>query len=192
MRIIAGKYKNIKLSAAIKDKVISYRPTTSKVREAVFNILAHSPLWDSAALQNAKVLDLFCGGGAYGIEALSRGASHATFVNNNRGEMVVVKKNIESLKDESKSTEFLTCDATNIHSLGNCYDIIFIDPPYKSNLITKCLAQIGESILVAQNHIIIIETAAQEVVIPPNSVLVLETKKYGASAIHIAKFKFEE
>ncbi len=129
MRIVAGKYKGRTLLPFDGDKI---RPTSDKVRESLFNIL-------QCEMFGAKFLDLFCGTGAMGIEALSRGAEKVVFNDFSRESLSLLKKNLAKVKVED-NFEIVNFDATTyLKNTAEKFDIIFLDPPYKSELKTKCL-----------------------------------------------------
>lgn len=123
LRLIAGKYKGRILKAP---KTNSTRPTQGVVREAVFNICQNE-------IESADFLDLFAGSGAMGLEALSRGAAHAVFVEQNRNAIICIKQNIAELQVENE-TDLLAMPAIKALSLlaknGTRFDIVYIDPPY--------------------------------------------------------------
>lgn len=120
MRIIGGKYRG-KVLAAFKGQEI--RPTADRVKESLFNIL-------SPELNGANVLDLFCGSGSVGLEALSRGADYVVFNDVSRDSLAVLKKNCEALR---LSPQIYNLDFRELLSrLDITFDIIYIDPPYKS------------------------------------------------------------
>ncbi|MGH7539115.1 MAG: 16S rRNA (guanine(966)-N(2))-methyltransferase RsmD [Gemmatimonadales bacterium] len=121
--IIAGEFKNRRLKTPVGDKV---RPTASRVREAWFSILQRS-------LRGARVLDLYAGSGALGLEVLSRGAACADFVEVHRNALAVLKANLKSLKVEGRATIHRVDAlrfAEQLHPAQ--YDVAFADPPYAS------------------------------------------------------------
>ena len=128
MRIISGKFKSKKLVTLTG--VLVTRPTSDRVKESIFNILQN-------LIEGVYVLDLFSGSGALGLEAISRGATKSYLVENNKGSLECIKKNIESLPVESdkyeiyekKVEDFLS---SKLSSLQNKINIIFADPPYQS------------------------------------------------------------
>ena len=122
MRIIAGLYKGKKVEIEKKSNI---RPTMSKVREAVFNIIAHSEFCNND-LENIKFLDLFCGSGIMGIEAISRGIKHVTMVDIYPTSCI---KNIMDLNLQDKVT-ILQRDILDLKNSDKSFDIIFMDPPY--------------------------------------------------------------
>lgn len=123
MRIIAGTHKGKRLHSP---KGMDVRPTSSRLREALFNILQNE-------IEGATFLDLFAGSGAVGLEAISRGAKHATFVEESRESAMAIKKNIGILQAE-EATTVISEDALRALSLfkrrKKSFDIIFVDPPY--------------------------------------------------------------
>ncbi len=129
MRIIAGKFRGRKLTNC--DKLKTLRPTTDKNREALFNILQSSKfLKDSDfSLVDCSFLDLCCGTGAVGLEAISRGVKKVLFVENNYQHLEILRKNIELLKVENQ-TKILTQNVKNLDYLNEDFDLIFLDPPY--------------------------------------------------------------
>ena len=128
MRIITGKFRGRNLFKS--DHLKSLRPTTDKNREALFNILSFGRF--GFKLIDSKILDLCCGSGAIGFEALSRGAKFITFIDNNREHLELVKKNAELLKVES-DCEVICADARNLLENKKEFDLICLDPPYSED-----------------------------------------------------------
>lgn len=123
LKIIAGKFKSRILKAPI---ATSTRPTQGMLREAVFNICQNE-------VENTRFLDLFAGSGAMGLEAISRGASHATFVEQNRLAASCIKSNIDALQVENQTTLLnidVTRAITTLAKQSRQFDLIYIDPPY--------------------------------------------------------------
>ncbi|MBP7710272.1 MAG: 16S rRNA (guanine(966)-N(2))-methyltransferase RsmD [Rickettsiales bacterium] len=129
MRIVAGKFRGKNLAAS--DHLKSLRPTTDKNREALFNILSSAKFIKEIGFQivGSEVLDLCCGSGAVGFEALSRGAGSVVFIDNNQGHLALTKKNSELLKVE-KDVKIICADAKNLPQNEKLFNLIFIDPPY--------------------------------------------------------------
>lgn len=129
MRIIAGQHRGLSLAHLGKgDGAAHLRPTTDRVRENLFNLLAGRGL-----PQGVRVLDLFAGTGALGLEALSRGAIHATFVDNGRIAQRLIRQNLQKAKRENDA-KLLTCAAQNLPKAATACELIFLDPPYGKNL----------------------------------------------------------
>src|ERR1700712_2217774 len=124
-RIIAGKYRGKILKAP---EGLGTRPTNARARQAAFDILMHAPWAGHGFLETAKVLDVFAGTGAYGIEALSRGAVAASFVENDREALAVLRENIAACKIEN-ICKIIRADASHPPP-GTPHDLIFLDPPY--------------------------------------------------------------
>jgi len=125
MRVIAGTRRSLPLKSLEGDTT---RPTADRYKETLFNVL-------QTDIPGCRFLDLFAGSGAIGIEALSRGARHAVFVENNRKAMSVIKENIHFTKFEDESDLILSDAVSYIRSLPVVdFDIIFIDPPYNHDL----------------------------------------------------------
>ncbi len=127
MRIIGGASRGLKLAeVGAGDAAAHLRPTSDRVREAIFNLLINGGY--GSPVQGARVLDVFAGTGALGLEALSRGAEHATFVENGRTALALLTRNIALMRAESRST-ILRQDA--LKSIPPApFDLVFLDPPY--------------------------------------------------------------
>ncbi|MDR3624212.1 MAG: 16S rRNA (guanine(966)-N(2))-methyltransferase RsmD [Chlamydiales bacterium] len=154
MRIISGKFRGMTLVSPKKDHV---RPTLEQLRASVFNICGN-------AIDNANFLDLFAGSGAMGLEALSRGASFTTFVEQDRHALDAIKKNIAKLNVEDV-VQVMTTDAfialKRFSSQKQQFSIIYIDPPYSkdpsSSLASKALAFIDQHSLLKDSGILFLE-----------------------------------
>lgn len=134
MRIVGGDLRGRRLEApAGRDT----RPTTDRNRETLFNILCHSQ-WGAAALADGRVLDGFCGSGALGLEAISRGAAHATLMDVAGPALACVRANIAAL-GLGESAAILRADASRPPKAAAPCSLIFLDPPYGKDLATKAL-----------------------------------------------------
>lgn len=151
MRVIAGKARSLKLKT-IDD--MSTRPTTDRIKETLFNML-------NPYIPGARFLDLFAGSGAIGIEALSRGAKSATFVDNNRKCIECIKENLRHTKLIEDGTVINKTAQLALEELRNkgAYDIIFIDPPYDNLYEKDVLARLIPYGLVNEDTIIIVEAS---------------------------------
>jgi len=156
MRIIAGKFRGRKLTNCEKLKTL--RPTTDKNREALFNILQSAKFLKNLdfSLSNCKFLDLCCGTGAIGLEAISRGAKKTFFVENNRHHLEILKKNIELLKIENQ-TIIIEKNVNNLDECDEDFDIIFLDPPYDEDY-QKITENILEKNYLSSKTLLIIES----------------------------------
>jgi 16S rRNA (guanine(966)-N(2))-methyltransferase RsmD len=185
MRVIAGEVKGRKLFS-----LPGVRPTAESTRESLFNILGKE-------ISSAKVLDLFAGTGALGIEALSRGAKEAVFVDNNRLSEKAVKRNIANLGFENRATIYrLEVDkALKLFSRkGYKFDIIFIDPPYESSMATRTLIEISDSNTLSDGGLIVVEHYRKDVLPQAPGRLKMKRKEvYGDTAISFyAKVNVQE
>jgi len=178
VRVIAGTAKGLSL---ISPEGYDTRPTADRAREGLFNIL--SPL-----LPNASFLDIFSGSGAIGVEALSRGAARAVFVDSSGKAASVIESNIKKTGFERLSEVLCMKSDDAIVRLGNIsvkFDIIFMDPPYGSNLADKALSLIADNNLLKPQGVAVVEMERRDM--PPScfGLCVVRQKSYG-----IAKFIF--
>ena len=150
MRVITGQARGRRL---ISPEGYDVRPTTDKVKESLFNIIQFS-------LPGAKVLDLFAGSGQLGIEALSRGAEKAVFVDSSRKSLDVVKKNIELCKFTSVAQTYLLDATAFLRTNREKFDIVILDPPYHKNLCISALELLGDA--VNEDSVVICETQSDE------------------------------
>lgn len=178
MRIIGGTYRGKKLITPDNAKI---RPTTDRMRETLFNILEHGT---GPGIRGSKILDLFAGTGALGIEALSRGADHVTFVDNDPRSMKLIKQNTTLIKNP-ENTSYLTIDGTKTIKNQEPFDIIFIDPPYHKEMINPVLTNIHVQKLLSENGLIIIEYSSSEDIEIPEYFSEIKAKKIGDASFSI-------
>lgn len=175
MRIVGGRHKGRALSSP---KSQSTRPTSDRVREAMFNILAHSD-W-GAGLEKARVIDLFAGTGALGLEALSRGAGYCLFVEISPEARALIRKNIEAM-GLMGVTRIFRRDATDIGPAGNMdpYDIAFLDPPYGQGLGEQALVALRDGKWLAQGGLVVYEEHASSTLVLPDRYQELDQRTWG-------------
>ena len=181
MRIISGSFKGKKILSP-KDNLT--RPLKDLTKESVFNIIKHSKLLN-AKLENANILDLFSGIGSFGLECLSRGAAHVTFLENHKNALSILHKNIENLKQQNNSRiieKDIFAEKT-IKSLKSKFEIIFIDAPYKEKKLIDLLDIIYKLELLNNNGVIIIHRHKKEKDEFPNKFNLIMQKSYGISKI---------
>lgn len=177
MRIISGKAKGTKLYTL---EGLETRPTLDRVKESLFNIIQ----W---RIEDALILDLFSGSGAIGLEFLSRGAKKAYLCDNSKGAIDVIKKNVQKTHFEN-SVEILNMDykkALDKIKLEK-FDIIYLDPPYKTNFIKESISIIVENDCLNINGIIILETDEKERVkkdIKEMNLKIIDERKYGRASL---------
>ncbi|MCA0870859.1 16S rRNA (guanine(966)-N(2))-methyltransferase RsmD [Seohaeicola saemankumensis] len=173
MRIIAGRFRGRPLAAVGKgDAGAHLRPTSDRVRESLFSVLTSRD-----AIEGARVLDLFAGTGALGLEALSRGAAHVTFVENGRVGQGLIRQNVAKL-DCGADTQLMTRDATRLGAAPDApCDLVFLDPPYGKQMGEKALAAAQAAGWIAPGALIVWEENAP-MAAPPGFVL-QEHRRYG-------------
>ena len=184
MRIIAGDFRGRALANVGKgDAGAHLRPTTDRVRESLFNVLAGGRFDDP--ITDARVLDLFAGTGALGLEALSRGAAHVTFVDDGRKAQSLISENIK-LCDASAKTRIFRSDARRLRKNdGAPFDLIFIDPPYGKGMGELALQAAIAGDWVAKDALIVWEES--RAVTLPDGVDMLDVRKYGDTKITLAR-----
>ncbi|HUZ72790.1 MAG TPA: 16S rRNA (guanine(966)-N(2))-methyltransferase RsmD [Stellaceae bacterium] len=184
MRIIAGIHRGRRLEAPAG---LAVRPTGERAREALFDILAHGRFGAAPAFEDARVLDAFAGTGALGLEALSRGARFATFLERDRAARAALARNIAAL-GESARAAVLTADALHPpRATGPC-DLVFLDPPYGEDLAAPALAALAAAGWVAADAIAVVELPAREAFAPPAGFIVADERRYGAARIVFLRY----
>ncbi len=151
-RIIAGLWKGRKLAAPAGDIT---RPTGARARQAAFDILLHADWAGADFVRAARVLDVFAGTGAYGLEALSRGAAFATFIEADKAALAALAANIAACKVAGR-TRIVAADAVR-PSAGSPHELIFLDPPYGQNYVPKALAALAAGNWMAPGAIVVAE-----------------------------------
>ena len=182
LRIIAGKLKGRKLQSVQGTKT---RPTADRIREAIFNILAFQ-------IQGSTVLDLFAGPGAYGFEALSRGAESVVFVDNAGESISVLKENAASLFPESR-TQIIRWDLTRnlncLRSLQPAFNLIFMDPPYNRNMIEPTLHHLHLSQSIENGARVVVEHSRLETFLSTQLPYeLLDQRRYGKTLVSFLKY----
>ena len=170
MRVISGSARGKKLVSPPDDRV---RPTLDRVKESIFNMIAFS-------VPGAKVLDLFAGSGALGIEALSRGAESAVFVDKSRDSLLVATENLK-ITSLSKKAECICSEFDDfLKSCTKSFDLIFLDPPYADGLLDEALRLIFEKKLLNDGGYIICESDETPEFVPDEALFsVHRIKHYG-------------
>lgn len=178
MRIIAGDWRGTRLYGP---KGMDIRPTADRLRESVFNILG-------ARVSGKNVLDLFAGTGAMGLEALSRGASHATLVDNSSRALDLIRRNIAKVKAQDKTTIFRWDLAQNLRCLkaGDRFDVVFVDPPYGKGFVHSTLDRLSAF----EGHLgwLVVEHDARESICPlPARFCIHDERRYGKILVSILR-----
>lgn len=184
MRIVGGRFKGRAIEAP---QGRDTRPTGDRARESLFNVLAHAA-W-SPGLEGRRVLDLFAGSGALGLEAISRGAAFALFVETEPAARGAIRDNIEAL-GLFGATRIHRRDAADLGvkpaGLGEPFDLVFLDPPYHKGLGERALARLGEGGWIAGDALIVFECAADEAPVLPGYEI-LDAREYGAAKVLFLK-----
>ena len=181
MRIIAGSCRGIALASVGKgDAGAHLRPTTDRVRESLFNVLMGGKFGDPVT--GARVLDLFAGTGALGLEALSRGAEFCTFVDDGRKSQSLIRQNIKITK-QGQTSQVVTRDATRLgENTGAPCDLVFLDPPYGKSLGVKALLAAQAGGWIAPKALIVFEENAPQDA--PEGFQLLDQRRYGDTHVN--------
>ena len=181
MRIVAGKHRGRPLQGPSGDAV---RPTSDRARESLFNILEHGKLARGglSPVRDARVLDVFCGTGALGLEALSRGAAYATFLDRDAAALRIARHNTGML-GESKNATFVQADATQPPRADAPCTIVFLDPPYGSGLAAPALAALAAQGWFAADAIAVVETSGRDDVTAPAGFTAVDERRYGKAKL---------
>ncbi|HEX3994515.1 MAG TPA: 16S rRNA (guanine(966)-N(2))-methyltransferase RsmD [Acetobacteraceae bacterium] len=177
MRIVAGAWRGRRL---IAPSGTATRPTADRVRQALFDMLMHAAWAGRAVIEGALVLDVFAGTGALGLEALSRGAAHAWFVESARPAQVALRANIGACGAGDRC-EVLPIDALSVPA-GERAGVVFLDPPYGQDLVARALARLRAVGRVGPGSLIVAETGRND---PALAVVPLAERAHGAARLTI-------
>jgi len=181
VRIIAGAYRGTVLAdVGAGDAAAHLRPTSDRVRESLFSMIAHL-----GVINGARVLDLFAGTGALGLEALSRGAREAVFVENGRVAQKLIAQNIAKLRVEDKTVQ-IRSDATQMgECAGGPFDLVFLDPPYGKGMGQQALVAARTGGWLAQGaQVVWEENAAMDA---PQGFTRTDRRKYGDTHVTLLR-----
>jgi 16S rRNA (guanine966-N2)-methyltransferase len=183
MRIVAGALRG---RTVVAPKGHSTRPTADRTRQAVFNVLEHAT-W-SRGLEGARVLDLFAGSGALGLEALSRGAASCLFVDLAQAARSAIETNIRTLSLTAR-TSVAPFDAARLGAppRGTRFDLAFLDPPYGQGLDEAALARLARHDWLEAGAIVIVERGAAEASLAAPDFETLDVRAWGAAQIHFLR-----
>jgi 16S rRNA (guanine966-N2)-methyltransferase len=183
MRIVGGKFRGRPLAAPADEGT---RPTSDRVREAVFNILQHGI--PEFSLDGIKVLDLFAGTGALGLEALSRGAAFCLFVEEDADARAVIRRNVEAF-GLTGATKIFRRDATDLGPAGNRGEagLVFLDPPYAQGLGERALLSAAAGGWLAPGAVAVVEERKGVSVTLPDSFALLDRRTWGDTEVIFAK-----
>jgi 16S rRNA (guanine966-N2)-methyltransferase len=185
VRIISGKFRGLSLATPKDERV---RPTSDRVREALFNVIAHNDFGIDFSLNGARVLDLFAGTGALGLEALSRGAAFVMFVDDHFESRALIRRNVEAAH-ATGATKIWRRDASALGDIpanaGGTFDLVFIDPPYRKGLAERSLVSLASGAWLSRNCVLAVETAENEALDVPLAFGVVDQRVYGDTRVHV-------
>ena len=184
MRIVGGALGGRTLHAPDDRRV---RPTSDKVRQAVFNIVTHGDF----DIGGARVIDLFAGTGALGLEAISRGAAFCLFVEEAAESRALIRRNVEAF-GLTGVTKIWRRDATDLGPMaagaGGPFDLAFLDPPYRKDLAARCLTSLAEGGWLRDGALVIVETAADEPAPEAARFTACDSRIYGETRVSFFSF----
>lgn len=183
MRIVAGRFRGRPLTGPRDDTV---RPTSDRVRESLFNILAHGIA--DFSIQGARVIDLFAGTGALGLEALSRGGAYCLFVEEAPEARALIRQNVEAFALTGE-TRIFRRDATDLGPAGHvaAFDLAFLDPPYGKGLGERALASLADGRWLSPGAICVLEELAGTDVNIPARFEMVEQRSWGDTEVRFLR-----
>ena len=178
LRIVAGRHRGRRLLAPSGETT---RPTAERVRQALFDMLWHAPWAGREVLDGARVLDAFAGTGALGLEALSRGAAHATFIEPDRAALAALRRNIATLGEEDRA-RVIAGDATRPPVATAPCGLLLLDPPYGKDLVPRALAALRAGGWIAPGALVVAEVAKADALDAPGCEVLAE-RAHGAARV---------
>ncbi len=187
MRIIGGRMRGLGLASVGKGDLGAHlRPTSDRVRESLFSMLNGGRFGNPVI--GAKVLDLFAGTGALGLEALSRGAAHVRFVENGRAALKLLSDNIAKARVEGE-TDVIRMDATRLGACDTPAGLVFLDPPYGKSLGEKAISVAAEHGWLAKDALVVWEEASEQSPLP--GFQLIETRRFGQTWITFLAYQVD-
>ncbi|HSC17903.1 MAG TPA: 16S rRNA (guanine(966)-N(2))-methyltransferase RsmD [Rhizomicrobium sp.] len=187
MRITGGEFGGRILAAPPDARV---RPTADKVRQAIFNVLAHNDFGAGFSLEGARIADLFAGTGALGIEAISHGGRFCLFVDDSVESRALIRRNVEAL-ELTGVTKIWRRDATQLGPMpagsGGPFDLVFLDPPYRKDLVAGALNSLAEGGWLAPYAVLVIETEDDGDRSLPVRFKSVDERTYGETLVRFAR-----
>jgi len=180
MRIVAGAWRGRSLVSPPADVNGTTRPTADRLRQALFDMLMHAHWAGREMVEDAVVLDAFAGTGALGLEALSRGARRAVFIERDRAALAALRANAASCRAGDRAT-VLAMDVLAVPT-GEAASLIFLDPPYRQGLVPRAIERLGAVGRIAPGALLVAETARDEPALP---VVALDQREHGAARLTI-------
>lgn len=182
MRVVGGALKGRRLATPKSDAI---RPTTDRARESLFNILEHAY---PGSIEGARVLDLFSGTGALGIESISRGAAYCLFVEQDIAARALIRENVEALGLQG-CTRIFRRDATHMGPIGTMqpFRLVFADPPYGKGLGEKAVASLLAGGWLEKGALVVVEETASNPFQLPEGLTLLDRRIYASSSLSICR-----
>lgn len=184
LKIIAGKHKN-RIIPTLKNA--KYRPSTAKLREAIFSILTSGEFIENPILPNSNVLDLFSGTGSLAFEALSRGARSVTLIDNTNEYLKSAKLFADNI-GEGDNAIFLCMNAFNLPKALYTYNLVFIDPPYHKGLVEKAISSLVRGQWLENQAVLIVESAKTDDFLNPENIELVKERVYGNNKLSVLKY----
>ncbi len=183
MRVVAGRFRGRALTAPADQRI---RPTSDRVRESVFNILAHGI--PDLTLAGARVIDLFAGTGALGIEAVSRGCAYCLFVEEEPEARALIRQNVEAL-GLTGETRIFRRDATDLGPVGTMapFDVAFLDPPYGKGLGEAALRSLVDGNWLKPRAVCVLEERADVPFELPVQFALMDARTYGDTTVRFMR-----
>lgn len=184
MRIVGGRHRGRKIEGPGDAGKDTLRPTSDRARESLFNILEHGRFsTDGTSLvRGARVLDAFCGTGAFALEALSRGAASATLIDSDPAAIVLVHRNLATLGEGAKA-RVVQADAAKTLRALDAHDLVFLDPPYGSGLAIPALGALAAAGAIDPGALCVVELEHRETLSPPPGFTPLDERRYGRAKL---------
>ena len=184
LRIIAGAWRGRSIEVPPGDAI---RPTSDRVREALFNRLVHAFVGDGFRLPGARVVDVFAGTGALGLEALSRGATQAAFLDRNPEAVALLKRNVAKFAAEDRAV-VMNADGAHVPHAATPCDLAFLDPPYGEGLVIPALTGLALQGWLKPGALITVETDGKEETPAVAGFNMLDRRDYGRVAVNFLRF----
>jgi 16S rRNA (guanine966-N2)-methyltransferase len=181
MRIIAGAHRGRRLVAPAG---LGTRPTAERLRQALFDMLWHAPWAGRERVAGARVLDAFAGSGALGLEALSRGAAQAVFLENDRAALAAIRANVAACREQARARVIAADALAPPRAEAGC-DLVFLDPPYGKGLLAPALSALARAGWIAPGALVVAETAAEAPEGAPEGFALLAERRHGAGMLRV-------
>lgn len=187
MRITGGRLRGRPLFAPQDARV---RPTSDKVRQAIFNLLEHHPELADFSLAHARVLDLFAGAGSLGLEALSRGAAYSLFIDDSAESRALIRRNVEAF-DLTGASKIWRRNAAALGRLDTLapFDLAFLDPPYRNDLIGPALTAMKEGDWLVQGAVVVAESDERDLITLPTDYRAFDRRTYGGTIVTLLRYE---